>query len=147
MERLYSFWVKTVKRAVALIPGFVLLFWALQQSLPLWGLSRSGQATVSTWEMEEGFWGRASLAASYSFDFQGHAYSGRTVFQDMTFLNEYAMQRWARDAGPQQIVWFDPQNPDRSTLEWVFPTGLYIRSLIAILIGFYLARYPKFKFF
>lgn len=137
MKRLYSFWVKTVKRAVALIPGLLLLFFALKRSLPLWGLTEQGEATVLRWEMEEGFWGRQRLAAVYQFENQGHKYSGRTVYLDMTFLNEYAAQKWAMQAGPKQSVSFDPANPERSTLEYEIPAGLYIRSLIALVIGLY----------
>lgn len=137
MERLYSFSVKTVKRYIALLPALFLFGWALRETAPLLFLEAYTTATIEHWELEDGFWGRSHLVAVYSFEHQGVKVFGRTRFKEAVFLNEYAARRFVEQAESEYLVWFDPARPERSTLEKIYPTGLYIRFFIALLIGVY----------
>jgi len=94
--------------------------------------------TISQWNVKEKSESEYLLDASYTFDYKGVKYSASTVFRQPLFLNRPTAERaivtlrtkpWA--------AWFDPSNPERSTLQRYFPFQEGIKLFLCVIVTIY----------
>jgi len=101
------------------------------------------------WEVEEKSEEAFVLKAFYQFEFQGKSYPGNTVFEDTPYRNQWAAEEAIKEISNQNLkVWFDPQDPQHSSLQKKFP---YKDSVYAIMLwglilyffwlGFYVTKF------
>lgn len=117
-----------------------LFFWAfalasLIKNLPLKPLAA---ARISGWEVEEVRSDRFALRARYTYDWEGKAYTGTTLFEP-AYLNELSAISGLKKAAAASSwpLWINPSRPESSSLERVIPLGLLIRAAVATLVLFY----------
>jgi hypothetical protein len=102
--------------------SFVVLkeYFSLRETVP---------ANLNRWEIQE-IKGKFPLKAYYSFETQGSKWEGSYRFKEPWYLNEpSAIAALKEEAKKKWRVWFNPNNPNRSSLEKLFPTGLVIRTV------------------
>src|SRR3990167_6430839 len=93
-------------------------------------LKKQAETRISRWEIKE-MEGSFALKAFYSFETQGKIWNGTTLLSKPWYLNEpSALLALKGKAKEEWLAWFNPKNPEHSSLEKVFPIGLLVRVLI-----------------
>lgn len=109
------------------------------------------QSAISsiTWDVEEKSEENYFLKAHYSFNFKDHSYSGSTAFTDEPYRNRWAAEQDVKGfSNKNGKVWFDPENPNHSSLQKHFPLKECISAaflwgllLYFLWLGFYVTRF------
>ena len=109
------------------------------------------KTTVSSinWEIEEKSEENYLVKGIYSFEFRGHSFPGTSHMTDMIYRNKWAAEQAVKEFTQKKWkVWFDPQNPDHSSLQKNFPlkeciTAIFLWGLLLyfLWLGFYVARF------
>lgn len=109
------------------------------------------QTTTSSiqWETEEKSEDQFVLKANYTFEYKGTSYSGSTTLEDTPYRNEWAAEETIKElTSSNRKVWFNPQNPNHSSLIKKFPLKDSIYSaflwgliLYFLWLGFYVNRF------
>ncbi len=77
------------------------------------------------------------LKSNYRFDWKGNSYTGQ-LEQSQEYLNEWAGQEALLKAKKKEfLVWFDPENPNFSTLNKDFPIKYSIYTILLWLLFIY----------
>lgn len=113
--------------------------------LDFFQFKESAEAHVLRWEIRETS-GKFPLKAYYSFETNGRVWQGATQLAEPWHLNEAAaiaaLQEKAKD---NWVVWFNPNNPSRSSLENEFPSGLVLRTLVCYgVIAYFILFFRRF---
>lgn len=111
------------------------------------------QTTTSSiqWETEEHAEDSVVMAANYTFEYKGKSYPGRTSLEETPYRSQWAAEEAIKElAHSNRKVWFDPENPNRSSLQKKFPfkESIYAAFLWGIILyflwlGFYVARFKN----
>ena len=88
---------------------------------------------------------------NYHFNFKGNSYTGTSALTDDAYRN-----RWAAEQGLKELstlkpkIWFDPQNPQHSSLQKKFPLKECISAIFLwgltfyfLWLGFYVSRFKS----
>jgi hypothetical protein len=90
----------------------------------------SAPAQIGRWEIKETN-GKFPLKAYYSFEAGGNVWQGATRLSEPWNLNEAsAVAALQKKAKENWTVWFNPNDPSKSSLERNFPSGLVVRASI-----------------
>jgi len=89
------------------------------------------------------------LEASYEIEFKTKFYAGSTRFADEPYRNQWAAEQAIKEyRGKKWKVWFDPQNPQYSSLQKNFPlkesvSAIFLWGLILyfLWLGFYVKKF------
>lgn len=85
-------------------------------------MNAKGFAVIDQWELHEKSNGKFYLSSSYHFFWNEKKYFEKTNFFRNIFLNEKSAKEWMeKEHQKEWQVWFDPENPQRSSLEKIFP--------------------------
>jgi hypothetical protein len=87
--------------------------------------------------------------AVYTFEFHDKSYPGTTTLKDTPYRNHWAAEQAVKELSKRHWkVWFDPQNPDYSSLEKSFPfkatfSAIFLWGLILyfLFLGFYVTKF------
>jgi hypothetical protein len=91
---------------------------------------QSAPAQMTKWEIQE-VRGKFPIKAHYFFEYHGNIWHGQTRFAKPWHLNELAALSVLEKMAKQNwVVWFHPNDPQKSSLEKIFPTGLFFRTLL-----------------
>ncbi|HSX37721.1 MAG TPA: hypothetical protein VLE95_02695 [Chlamydiales bacterium] len=99
---------------------------------------QSAPARILKWEINE-VKGKFPIQASYVFEFGGKMWHGKARLSKPWHLNEAAARAFLQKIAKREwVVWFNPDHPQKSGLEKLFPTGLLVRTFIcyAVLVYF-----------
>jgi hypothetical protein len=89
------------------------------------------------WEIRE-VKGKFPLTCYYSFEANGAVWQGRAVLPKPWHLNEMSATAALREKAKEELlVWFDPNRPEKSTLERQFPSGPLSKALLSLCILVY----------
>ena len=95
-------------------------------------------ATISEWSIKENSESEYLLCALYNYDYKGVKYSSSTVFRQPLFLNRPTAERAIVTLRTKPwTAWFDPSNPERSTLQRYFPFQEGIKLFLCIIVAIY----------
>lgn len=142
-KRLYPISPYNVKRVLLLLViGAAFLWFGGKAIFELWGysyLQKYTPATVLEWKTEERG-ARSFITLRYSFELGGRVYEGETCFKEPAFLNtlsaESEMKKWESYSW---AAWYDPNKPERSSLQKLFPYKSCIYALIVLgVFGYFL---------
>jgi hypothetical protein len=103
------------------------------------------------WEAEEHAEDRFILKANYIFVYKGKFYHGSTSLEDTAYRNLWAAEKTIKELTNSNLkVWFDPENPNHSSLQKKFPLkeSIYAAFLWGLILyflwlGFYVARFKN----
>ncbi len=113
----------------------------ISASLDLWGYLRLEKRTIASvhrWKVIEKSSSQFALRASYSFEFQGKSYRGKTTFSKPYHLNHLSAEKQIKSYNSQiWPVWYQSSHPDHSSLDRVFPLKKCLYTLTALGIFFY----------
>ena len=112
-------------------------------------LSIEKNALAIEWKVEKKSDDIYFLNAFYRFDFEGKVYFGNRVLTEEPYRNTWAAQEAIKEFTDRQWkVWFDPQNPARSSLQKTFPfkeclSAVFLWGLLFyfLWLGFYVAKF------
>ena len=112
----------------------VAAFFSIQSAEAIYGfltLKKEARGRAEKWEIKEEN-GKFPLTCYYFFEANGATWQGRSVLAKPWHLNETsAIEALKVKAKEDLIVWFNPNRPDKSTLERKFPTSLLIRTCLS----------------
>ncbi len=142
LEQIYlmrQYNVKTLLLPV--VAGVAFLWFGGKAVFELWGYSRLDKHTpvaVLDWQIVERG-SRAYILGSYTFEAQGKIYQGKTRFREPTFLNKlaagYQLDEWKTHAWS---AWYDPKNPECSSLQKLFPYKNCVYALLVMgVLGYF----------
>ncbi len=115
---------------LASLPAGYFSFRTSRALIDFFTFKEAAPALISRWEIKETK-GKFPLKAYYSFEANGNVWQGATRVSDPWNLNEAsAVLSLQKKAKENWTVWFNPNDPSRSTLEKKFPSGLLVRTSI-----------------
>lgn len=124
-----------------ILTGAMVLWWGGSAASSLWKYGRlATEAPASATHYEVVPKGsKYALEVRYTYVYQGHTYSGKTLFAKPYYLNHQA----ATDAkksleGMQWTAWVNPHHPEISSIQKIFPfkTTVYAVIVLGIFIYF-----------
>lgn len=96
-------------------------------------LDSQANAQVEKWKIIEKTESAFAIEAEYRFFLQEKEISGQTEFAKPYFLNPYAAQRAIDQlASTRWIVFFNAKNPQKNSLQRVFPFQLCIQAFLTL---------------
>ena len=111
------------------------------------------QIAVSSiqWEVEEKSEDNYLIKALYQFKYRNNPYSGSTTLSDIPYRNQWAAQQAIKEYSKKNWkTWFDPQNPNHSSLQKNFPLKECISAIFLwgltiyfLWLGFYVAKFKS----
>jgi len=138
---LYKLWL-----VLLVISAGIALWFSEIALIGVWKFTRlntQAQATVSKWEIRDLSSSRFAVQAEYSYEVEGVAYVGKTIFENKQFLNRFAAASCIKlfEAKHWQ-AWYRESNPVLSSLEREFPQKQCLHALltIGVFAYFYFAR-------
>lgn len=101
------------------------------------------------WSVQEIASDEYVLEADYNFELNQKKYQNRYLFKDSIYRNEYAAHYdIPHFVNRSWVVWYNPRNPEQSTLQKNFPykesiSAIFLWGLLFyfIWLGFYVGRY------
>ncbi len=134
------------KNKIILIIIFILLFggglWFLAQGLFKYYSYRQMQGSslvmVSSWEVVPKGGDNCLLRVHYSFEFEGRTIEAASLFSKK-YLNYYAAKEDGLRLGQAKLrCYFDPQQPERASLERHFPwTDFNKAGALLLVLGYF----------
>ena len=101
-------------------------------------LTAATEATIDHWKAVKKSSSSYPIRGSYHFEFQGKTYQGSSILSPPHNLNRPSAEKAIHNLGGKSCkIWFDPHNPNISSLEKMFPTKKIIYTLIAFGITLY----------
>jgi hypothetical protein len=101
-------------------------------------LSARTPAVAMQWSVEPHTNEEYFLKADYVFKASDKEYKGESVLKDHGFWNNYAAQQAIGDYSKKKWgVWYNPRNPDHSSLQKNFPLKECVSAAIMWAIVFY----------
>ena len=121
---------------LTLLSGGVSLYFLLVALFHLWGyfrLEERAPATVHQWTIVRKSSSAFAIEAAYTFEAQGQARSGQTVFSKPYHLNTPSAERQIKIFSTRSwAVWYSPKDPAYSSLDKTFPTKKITYALMAL---------------
>jgi len=114
-------------------------------------LKRATLPTTLKWQIRERSSDEYLVEGDYTFSVNNKNYSGATLRSQDPYLNPYAAERGIDMLSSQSWkIWFDPSNPEYSSLQKNFPLKEVISAIClwALLfyflwLGFYVTRFKS----
>lgn len=105
-----------------------------------YSLTKTTEPTDIKWFVDEISSEDFRVGATYSYIVDAATHQGETIFNDMTFRNpSTADDELKVKATKTQVVFYDPQNADHSSLQKKFPTKECVSTAVLFLIFLYFA--------
>lgn len=142
LKQLYPISTYNVKRVLLLVISGASFLWfggkAIFELRDYYCLQKHTSATILQWKVEEKG-GKSFIATRYSFELGERKYEGETRFKEPIFLNtlsaESEMKKWQSYTW---AAWYDPDRPDHSSLQKLFPYKSSVYALIVLgVLGYF----------
>lgn len=138
---------KNIWKLLLIIPFSLSTFFALKtffSFIEYKSLSATTWANHSLWSVTL-HKGRYHLKASYSFELEGKSYENITLIQNPSFPNPYAAEITLASCNKSSwMVFYNPNNPFKNSLEKVFPFSSFIYFLLSLTVSLYFLILKKF---
>lgn len=123
------------------LAGIILGGFLFSAAVDLWGylrLEKKTIATVNQWKVIEKSSSQFALRASYTFDAQGKTYAGKTTLSKPYHLNRLSAEKQVKAYEAHKWpVWYQPNHPEISSIEHLFPVKKCLYTLIVLGVFFY----------
>lgn len=137
-----GFQLKKLLRVLVLCMTALIALWYTGRLLMLlseyWKRDLALVAQVTQWRVEEISAEEYALEASYTYEFNGIQYAGKTLFDAPTYLNAYAahadLDQWN---GHAWEAWIQESCPSNATLQRKFPTKPLVQALLTFFVFVY----------
>jgi hypothetical protein len=122
---------------LGLLPASYFSFCTAGALIDFFTFKQAAFAHISRWEIKEAK-GKFPLTGYYSFEVNGRVWHGATRLAGPWHLNEAsAVAALQEKAKANWVVWFNPNDPSKSSLENSFPSGVLVRTLICYSVILY----------
>jgi hypothetical protein len=113
------------------------------------GLSTQASVLTMQWEINEAASDKFIVEALYKFTVADKTYVGETAWDDRPYLNDWAAREVITEKAKQTWrAWYDPSNPNHSSLKRDFPLKETLSAICLwglffyfILLGLYVTKY------
>jgi hypothetical protein len=133
---------------LGMLTSFLILF-GVYTSLYIYGyfsLRESAPATITDWSVAPKKENRYSVRAKFIFDYEGKPCDGNSEVGQI-FPNPWAAENGiATFSQKAWQVWFDPNHPEKATLEKHFPFKVTISFLVILGLVIYFCYLGRFIF-
>lgn len=114
----------------------------------LWDYSRVNHQTtaqITHWEIKELSSSAYTLTADYFFHIGEEKWEGKTQFRSFDLLNPFAAEQKRQKLSEQSwSVWYQPSNPQISSLERTFPSKSLFYAIFCLgILGYFLYRFQQ----
>jgi hypothetical protein len=141
-------------RAFLLVVFAITLFYsgiALYRYYAYVSLSGQARPTAMEWNILKETDSQYIIETPYQFSVSNKTYTGKTVWEEKNYLNEYAAQEAIEDAnGNTWVVYYNPRDPEKSSLERRLPVKevayaifLWGLFLYFLWLGFYVGSFKS----
>ena len=147
MTHMYKLWL-----VLLIVSGGIALWFSGIALVGLWDftqLDARTPATVLKWEIQDLSSSRFAIAADYRYEVKGASYNGKTVFENLQFLNRFAAENQVKQIEDKRWeAWYSQCNPFHSSLEREFPQKQCLQALltVGVFAYFYFARSMLLRF-
>ncbi|HEX2580090.1 MAG TPA: hypothetical protein VHK67_06795 [Rhabdochlamydiaceae bacterium] len=121
--------------------GVLMAGFLISSSIDLWGylrLEKKSSAKIEQWKVVEKDPSQFAIKAYFSFETASRAYQGKTTFSKPYHLNRLSAENQIKIYSKQPCtVWYQSSNPERASIEHIFPFKKCLYSLMLIGIFFY----------
>lgn len=114
-------------------------------------LTGAARPTSMVWNIVKEIEARYILETDYQYAVADKSYSGKTVWEDEKYVNEYGANEAIEEAkATQWVVWYNPSNPVKSSLEKHMPVKEFVSAfflwglfLYFLWLGFYVGTFKS----
>jgi hypothetical protein len=139
--------VQQIWRILAAIAIAIALWFSSIAAYQIFQYLRLGsfaQAEVTRWSIKELSASRFAIEAFFEFEAKGKKYEGKSLLDSPVFLNPFAAEDAIKIREKEAFfAWYQPSNPEVSSLQKDFPLKSLIHALVTLGVLIYFIFIPK----
>jgi hypothetical protein len=139
--------IQRIWRVLAFVSAGIAIWFssfAIYQLFQYWRIDTSAPAVITKWGVKELSSSRFVVEAFFEFEVEGTKYHGQSLFDSEVYLNPFSAQESIRRQQEGDVTaWYQPSNPQVSSLKREFPVKECIHALLTAGVFAYFACIPR----